>query len=400
MNLQPRKRLSARLSKFLIVFVLISLLPSKNFEREKRRVERRARWKIGSLYIRPFLELRNLGYDYNVYTAGGNVGDWFISGGGGLDASLLRPSFLLKMSIAPNFLAFLHHPSENFASTDIKGELASRIWKLHLFTDYAKFKRKQRPPYEMAPRVIIGYEGFSFSAELSPGFPLSMGVIFKRENFSYKRPETNFLFFSPDRVEYNYIFFIKRRIFTATHLLLELGLRRANFKMDPERRDAIHRWFSLGAELPDVGVIQGSFAVGYKEISPLKSGDFHFKGLYGMGNILADLNIAFFSLLYTLDWNYSPYFGEIVRVELVRAGAGVRLAGRRIKIRARRGWGKLTFPFMERIDKIKSYEGDFLLRIRPGTYVGLAYSRMRSSSTVAGWTRKLETIGGIIEYGF
>ncbi len=400
MTLPGRKRGLARLSKVLIILTLVFILPSKDLEKEKKRVKRRARWEIGSVYIRPFIDLRNLGYDYNIYTAQGNVGDWFMNVGTGIEASLLRPRFLLAMSIAPNFLGFLHHPSENFVNTDLKGEFATRIWKVHLFVDYKKFKRKQRPPYEMAPRIITGYEGFSLSAYISPNFPLSMGLIFKRENFSYKRPQTNFHFFSPDRIETYYIFSLKRKIFTATHVSVEVGFRRTNFKKDPEHRDAFHRWFSLGVELPDFGIIRGSFDVGHKEIFPLRSGTFHFKGLYGKGNILADLNIVFFSVLYTLDWNYSPYFGEIVRVEYVRAGAGLRLAGRRIKIRARRGWGKLTFPFMDRIDRIESYEGDFLIRIRPETYVGLGYSRMEATSVVPAWTRKLETIGGIIEYGF
>ncbi len=396
-----KRRGSVLLNKFfLFLFILLPII-SRNFEKEKRKIRDKATWEVGSFYFRPLLYLRNIGYDYNIYTSlKQNEGDWFIYGGGGFGASVIRPVIFASFELTPTVLAFLHHPSENFFSLDHKGELAARISKLHLFLDYTKYRRKQRPAYEMAPRIITSYRGLTFSAELSPDYPLSLGFSVRRENFSYERPESFTGYFSPDRMETSYEFSVKKRLFTVTHLYFYLGLKKVNFRLNPRERDAIHRWLSIGLQLPPIGKLRGSASIGYKEILPIKQGIFQFRGMVGKGSLLLDLLPFFISLTYTLDWNYSPYLGEIERVEFLRTGGGLRLFRGKMKIRSRWGWGRLTFPFIDRTDRIESYEGDLLFRAGENTYAGIGYYWRRTRSNSRFWNGTFKTIGGIIEYGF
>jgi len=368
-------------------------------EREKIKIQNEALWQKGSLYVRIFPIVKTLGYDFNIFSLGSpGEGDWVFDGGLGGRLSLLRPGFYLSSTFSPHYLIFLHHPQENFLNREITGEIGLRIWKFNFYFSYSDSKEKARPSFELGPRVASRRKTHLFSVDISPEHPLSLEVVGRRDEYSYIQISGGLPAFSADRTEYTYILRLRRRIFSATRLVFSMGYRRSLFKWN-EERNALHQWGEVGIIFPEISRVKGSFSLGFKQLSSLKKeGGFRFQGLKGRGNLSVELGTLLFSLSYNLDWIYSVFVADVVRVKNLRAGGGMKLVRDNFRLQGWYSRGELLFLFSSRIDEVRNYGVQFLFRVSPKGFLGVQYFWLRATSSVGGWSRLIKTIGGVVVY--
>ncbi len=368
-------------------------------EKEKLKIQSQALWQKGSFYLKIFPVVKTLGYDFNIYSLESEEeGDWVFNGGLGGRFSLLRPGFYLSATFAPYYLLFLHHPQENFLNRDIIGEFGLRISKLNFYFSYSDIKEKARPSFELGPRVASRRKTQLFSVDMSPEHPLSLEAVGRRDEYNYIQLSGDLTTFSADRTEYTYMLRLRRRVFSATRLVFSIGYRRSLFKYNPGERNAIQQWGEVSVIFPEISKIKGAFSLGFKRLNSLKQGGFRFQGLKGRGDLSVELGAFLFSLSYNLDWIYSVFVVDVVRVKNLRAGGGLKLIRDNFRLQGWYSQGELLYLFSDRIDKIKNYGVQFLFRVSRKGFLGVQYFWLRATSSVHQWSRLINTIGGVVLY--
>jgi len=365
----------------LLVFLLSGcflFLEAVNFNRYRRELINSYLKKIGPFYFQPYIILNGIGYDFNIYAqTAEEEGDWFADAGIGLRTSLIRPRFIISGSFSPSYLFYFNHKDENFWNYQGKVDSLLRLGKLHLYFGYKKSRNRIRPNFELGPRIRQRKEGYLFSAELSPGRPLSFEIAGSSERFVYE--DTNYLTSIDlgarlNRRENTLRFVIKKRIFTRTRFFLETGYRQLRFKHPEITSDADQRWAAVGVQFPEIGSLIGSFKMGYKEIlfSPFTTTAY--TGIFGKGSVRARIGRRLqFDLFYTLDWNYS-YWGwdDIYRVENYGARGFLFLTGD-VKLGGGYSRGRLRYIETGRINNFQLYQAYLLFRVAERTGIGITY---------------------------
>ncbi|GEM_PF-2931922 len=368
-------------------------------KKEKLKIQRESLWQRGSFYLDLFPVLKTIGYDFNIYSLEGEgTGDWVFNGGIGGRLSFLRPGFYLSSALTPYYLAFLHNREENFLNHDAVGEFGLRVSRLNFYAGYFDIKEKTRPSFELGPRIVLHRRSLVFSTEVSPGSPLSFEVLGRRDEYQYSNLWGSGGFSPADRTESTYLLHLRRRIFSATHLVFTLGYRRSFFRYDPRNRNAVQGWGEVRINFPEVSRIKGSFSLGFKGLRSVKEGGLRFQGIKGRGDVTAEVGPFLLSMSYHLDWIYSVFVVDIIRVRNLKAGGGVKILRDNFRIQGWHSRGDLLFLYSGRIDKMKNSGIQFLFRVSPRSFVGLQYFWLKITSSVHQWSRLINTVGGVVVY--
>jgi hypothetical protein len=401
------KRRTLKIS-FLIftLFFTCFILKGEDFFKLKKQIEDNFWKKIGFLYITPTLSLQNFGYTSNIYwQSETDVDDWIADVGVKIDVStILKNRFILRVIELPSYALYLENKEEQAFNNIFHFRVYTYLGRFNLKYELEKPNIRNRPTSEFDRPVRQNNDFNTLSLEVGSYDSFYISVYFKRLNFKYK--EENYL------DEYDLASFLNREeswagiglnkvIFTRTILSLNYEYFQERFEYSSERNREGHQ-VSLGIQFPEISSIKGSLKYGIKSFLPEDPIFEDFYKPFGSGNI----SILFYKRLkfkvnYQFD-NFYSYYGLTTTFYSQGIGAGVEYyLSKNFKIGYMYTHDTLSYkdPVNENLNRKDQFNrSTFSLGIKvfKKTGVGLMYARYRGVSTLEGFNRKYNFIGGYI----
>jgi len=373
-----------RKKTFILVFILLLSVPILfgqgyyDFRTERERIIKNAPWKIGLFRIFPRFQLRDIGYDDNVYfqrETGGAVSDFTGTFSPEVTVHVLfRSFFILSVKENPQYVYFVHENRE-------------RRWT-NTFSPFFETPRRTSIGIQMEKERIT-YEDI-----ILPDLPIHLGQALNRDE---KRIHGELYY----------------RILPASFFFLRGGTTEYSF-LDPtsQWRDSHSYQLYAGIRLPRQRKLRGTFSLGYKKLIPKSEEKQGFSGFvadsqveYGTGKMAFRFrtsrdcvfsywtnNIFFIYLLGSAGLSY--YVTESLRLDY-QFQHGVNRYPEPFLFQGESGWEEII-----RRDTHDTHTVGFAVRIVRNTGLGIRLVWWEWLSNLPGVDRNWIFIGGYITYEF
>jgi len=242
-----------------------------------------ARWRFGPLAVTPKVELKNLGWDSNVFyehedpktdfttTVAAPVDWWFRFGRGRLHGvDTFEGVYFAKYSDQSGF-----NQRHELSLSALLNRLQPYLSGLYLSTN-------DRPGYEINARVRHTETGTNAGAIIRVSSRVDLDLSARQTTYSYQdegftgQPYSTTL----DRRTDNYGANVRYRLTSLTTLTLLTDGVRERFRQSPERDNDGFRLLP-GVEFSQYALIQGKAQLGYRKLDTLLAGMPDFSGLVG-----------------------------------------------------------------------------------------------------------------------
>lgn len=405
-----RKKKFLQLLIILFAFIISSFLHSDDFFAVKDRVISESSFKLGFLYLSPLLMLDNVGYTSNIYTyEEKDRPDWTGDIGMGLRASaIVANRFILQAEDIPHYSFYLKNKDLRTWSNRFSTAAYSYVGPFNLKAGYVQNNLSQRPYLEFSRP--FRYTDSAWSAETDIGrranLFLTAYVAFKKLAYdedpylgSYNLAE------SLNHRENIIGLKLNRRIFTSTVIYLNYEMSDYVFASRSER-DARAQTMGLGVEFPEIGVLQGSFQIGFRRLDPKNPLFQRSQGVNGSGNVhITLLERLRFNLFYALGTYFSYGASEsYYNNQSLGGGAEIYLTSF-LKGGASYSDGRLKYHSfldlnLQRSDRVRQQQYYLAVPFLGNTSLGFAYNIYRLSSDVLNLDYTRSFWGGFISYEF
>lgn len=378
-------------------------------------LERYLRW--GPLRVRPGFEVRNLGYDDNVFfrydddPRGASEGDLTITLGPKVDGVLLlgHRGFVTFRSRL-DYTAYRRHSEINYFSTANDARITVPLKGIGLWAEAGYDRLRDRPIDAQDLRPVRREARAGGGVLLRFGWRTEAEIGLDRREFSNEDDDDPTIASRLDRVEDGARALLRYRAFGRTRVTAE-GARREIAFDDPtvgaNRNGDASRWL-LGLEFGEGGGLEGSVKAGRARFDLARGPGTEFEGIVGEAALvyrpgrktsirLAALRDVVFSVYESSDL----YEREDVTIHAVRWLN--RAIG--LDLRVRRGTLDFFLDPRGREDEITDLGGGVRFRLGE-TAIGrrveysLSYTRHRRDSTLDGFdsTRGVVGLGAIVGY--
>lgn len=289
--------------RFLVTAFLMALIwaPAWGQDHTSFRVERdivtQARLRFGPFRFLPVLQLRNLGYDDNVYyqqSGGPRVGDYTGTVSPEIKSYLLLGrSLILSFTDNPEYLYFAKQTRlRTFTNSFASGARLNLFNRLTLSGEYHFRNHLRRALSEFSRLVADTAKGVTTSVFYETPRGTSVGVRGKIDRFSYEDivlPDYEVLYSrSLNRKETTGTFELYYPVFSESSLFFTVGTTQYEFENPSFRwRDSRSTQAAVGLRFPLVGRARGRLSLGYKKFVPSEAGRKDYSGL------IADTDVNF-----------------------------------------------------------------------------------------------------------
>jgi len=418
-----RRLFSIVISLLILISTTLFSQSYQTFQSEIREITQRARWHLGPFRIYPTIQLRNVGYDDNVYRKreeDNPISDYTATLSPQFRVYLLFKNWIiLTFSENPEYVYFIKEKRErsfnNSYSPGIKFLLFHRFV---LSGNYLYQRRRRRASSEFdvrAHETIKSYIG-SFFYETARG--TSFGFSGGERKISYEDitipGEEIYLSRLLNRKEKSGNFELYYRVLSESYFFIIGGYTVYQFeKLESRWRDSFSYQVYSGIRFPLLGRIRGTFSLGYKRLIPKQKWRSSFGGL--VGNTSLDLRIRRFSfrILYNRDCRFSYWTNNVYFLEN-RYGAGISFyLTRFLRLDYDFSYGENNYPEkmtvrmpegnyqeIKRQDFYRIHTIGFAVRIIRSTGVGIRYNYWQRESNFQWANRKNWFIGGYVTYEF
>ena len=426
---QMRKKAGA-LSIILIMSLFFALLPGeagaqsyRSFSSERDNILEETRWMIGPFRIFPRFNLKNIGYDGNVYYQGKDeepVTDYTATISPEITAHLLfRNSFILTVTENPEYIYYAEESRErrwnNNFSPEFKWLLLGRIV---LGGSYFYRNRRYRASSEFDVRANELRTGYRGSVFYETARETSFGFNYKRENISYEdvdyAGEEIYLSRILSRQETTYEGEFYYQVFSRSFLFFKAGATAYEFESaEAQWRNSDSRQFYTGMRFPLLGRINGQISLGYKELTPRTEGLTGFSGLVGDSQVEYRLKSMRFRIEYHRDCQFSYWTNNIYYVYDNYVGGVSFYITRFLRLDYDYNYGKGHYPEEETIrlpdgtlyelkrdDTYTSSILGFAVRLIKNLGIGVNVSWWGRDSNIYYADRDRVFIGGYLTYDF
>ena len=245
----------------------------------------------GPFRVRPFLLLKDTGYDNNIFLDDTNPqGDFTSTGEAGLQLiTFLSDRAALVAEERLDYVWFAQNTSENHFNNAFRGRVNIYLKRITLFTDWRTLNLKERPANAEYDFRIRRYErslGLGAKYERARS---SMEVRFGKDRYRYfsDEPEGENIPKFQNRLEDRLTLTGRQKILPKTTFLLQWEGRGIAFS-EPEGQinDSEARRISAGFEFDSSAFLRGAVKVGRESLRPDLSAYEPFHGLVGEGNLL------------------------------------------------------------------------------------------------------------------
>jgi len=412
------------LCSLLILMLNNSYSQSYNtFQSEIKEITERAKWHLGPFRIYPTIQLRNIGYDDNVYRKreeDNPISDYTATISPQFKVYLLFKNWIiLSFSENPEYVYFVKEKRERSFNNSYLPRIKFLIFhRFVLSGNYQYQRRRRRASSEFdvrANETISGYNG-SFFYETARG--TSFGISGANRKINYEDitlpGEEMYLSRRLNREETSGNFEFYYNIFSESYFFINSGYTKYQFEHPESRwRDSFSYQIYSGIRFPLLGRIRGTFSLGYKRLIPRQKWRRSFNGL--VGNTSLDLRIKRFSfrILYNRDCIFSFWENNVYFLE-DRYGAGISFyLTRFLRLDYDFLYGENDYPetmiirvadgnylLIKRQDIYRTHTVGFAVRIIRSTGVGIRYNYWQRESNIQWVNRKNWFIGGYVTYEF
>jgi len=419
-----------RLAPSLLLWLLAVAAPArpqgqiyKPFDAVLEEIARTARWSIGPFKVSSYFQLRNVGYDSNIYLMPDHtepVSDFTAVISLPTLVSLNYEDWVLfSLSDTPAYAFYAKQEKERSFDNNLIPELKFRFFRWLVLTGRYEHDRSRRRPsseFDVRAKVITDdYRGSIFieSSRLTAfGFTGSARTI--RYEDVYSEEEVTSVSRRLDRDEREGGLQFNYRIFSDTNFFLYGGYEEYEFAHPTSRyRDSYSYLLSSGVQFPLMGRIRGNISLGYRKLIPRKTVFNGYSGLVGNTSFNFRFSRFLFRASYRRDcvftfWEYALFFVENL------AGPGVSFypsSFLRLDYDFRFGENAYTWLLSplslgleagtpQRIDRYRTHTASLVFRIAGNVGAGLTGTYWQRESNLPQYSRNRFFIGSFLTYEF
>lgn len=313
----------------LFVFISSPLLRSVDFFTVKDKVVSESIFKLGFLYFTPLLILENVGYTSNIFTYEEKERpDWTGDFGLGLRASAIMANrLILQVEDLPHYSFYLKNKNLCSWSNRFATAAFSYIGPTNLKVGFTRNDLRQRPNLEFSRPYHYVASDWSGAIDIGRLSKLFLTAYAKFNKLTYDEDpylESYNLAKSLNHRENVFGLKLNQRVFTNTVIYLNYEINDFVFNQRSERNTRSQS-IGLGVELPQIGILQGGFEIGYRRFEPKNPLFMRSQSLSGVGDVSATLFERLrFKLFYELATNFS-YGASDLFFDNQSYGGGVEL---------------------------------------------------------------------------
>jgi hypothetical protein len=391
---------------WIALWLLLSVSATAAGQAHERKA-RPGRYKIGPVYLTPALELRQAGFDSNVYNTESNaVSDAVV---------VLRPKLNLAFPVgrrlrntatgALDFNVFRRSRSENSVDSSIEGRTEMDVGPCTLFTQGGLLNARQRFSIEVDERLQRRESWIESGVEARATRRLTVALTGERRVYTYEDlvVDGNNIKDALDREHIKAALASRFRLTPLTTAVATAEILSDDFLRQRDQAASFIRSFRVlgGFELQRRAMISGRALAGVRVFpASWSSGNLDYQGLA--------LAVSVSTPLYRLGQIGLAADRDVLYAVLPGYSAGARLRNAYISTRLRGtlsldlafdlvshvavGWerAQYLYPYetaaglVERVDQQPSASVALLRRVGANAQVGLGVSWIRRSSSVAG----------------
>jgi putative beta-barrel porin BBP2 len=245
----------------------------------------------GPIRARPFLLLKDTGYDDNVYLDDTNPqGDFTSTGEAGIRfIAFFSDRAAVAAEERLDYVWFAQNTSQNHFNNAFRGAAHFYFKKLTLFTDLDTLNLKERPStaeFDFRIRRIERRLGGGVTYERSRS-SLQMRIGRDRYHYISDTPEGQYVPDHEDRVENRLTLTARQKLLPKTSVLLEWEARGITFTHEAGQvGNSQARRISTGVEFDPSAFLKGSLKIGVENLRPEREQFTPYHGLVGEGVLI------------------------------------------------------------------------------------------------------------------
>lgn len=412
----------------IALFLLLGLFPVygqsyQSFRATLDQITEKIKIRIGPFGILPTIQLKDIGYDSNVYYQhedNAPVSDFTVTFAPEVQVHLIfRDYLILSLAESPEYVYYFEQKRERRWNNTIAPEFKFLFLnRIVISGKYSHSNRRRRATsefdvraneiaesyrgqifYETARKTSFGFSGFTrkitYEDVTLPGEEIYLSRDLNRRE-------------KGGNVELYY------RVFSKSFFFITGGYTDYEFEhAQSSWRNSYSYQVFAGIRFPLLGKIRGTLSLGYKELIPRDASRTGFSGLVGNTGINFRLWRFGFSLSYLRDCHFSYWTNNIFFNE-DRVGAGVSYYLTRF-LRVDYGLSRAkarypvpmsvrmpdgSFEVILRDDRYRSHSVGLVFRVIENTGIGILVNFWERESNYYWENRKRMFIGGYVTYEF
>ena len=392
----------------------------KTFQSESERIRENARWKLGSFRIFPSIQLRNIGYNNNIYQMSEDdnpIGDYTATISFPFSFYLpYRDLIIISLDISPGYDFYLNEANQSGINYRISPGVRFLLFNRFVLSgSYRKQKRRERPNIEFDTRIYVESMDYGASLFYETARGTALGFSGRVNRIAYEDIEGEISYSSAlNREERSGKFEFYYSVFKESQFFLTAEYIEYNFDdLEYQWRNSYSYALRSGIRFPLLGTARGTLSFGYRwlinrsETYKLFSGPI---GDTGLDFRLGRFNMRFqyardFQFSYTSTYSYflvnrfgfgiSFYLTPVVRLDYdFSYGSGVYPEGQSNQ----QPEGELEE--IERKDSYLSSSAGIAYRIVRNTGIGLTLTYWKRESDIEEFGRAGMFIGAYLTYDF
>jgi len=395
----------------------------RTFQWELEQIINQTRLRIGPFRIYPTIQLRDIGYDDNVYYQredDGPVSDFTGTISPSFRVSLVfRNSLILSLTENPEFVFYYKQKRERRWNNTLSPGFRLLLLKRFVISGrYLNRNRRRRATREFDIRANELREGFEGSLFYETARGTSFGVTASSNKISYEDitfpGQEIYLSRRLNREERNGNFEFYYRFSSVSFFFIRGGFTEYIFEHPTSRwRDSYSYQTYAGIRFPLMGKVRGTLSLGYKKLAPRSKEKKAFTGL--IGNTSLDFRIGRFNFRISYNRNiYFSYWTESIYFINDRYGAGISFyLTRFLRLDYYYLYGKSHYPELttlrfpdgsfeelRRKDNDRTHRIGLVFRVIRNTGIGIMANFWERSSNYYFENRNRTFIGGYVTYAF
>lgn len=392
----------------------------RSFRLEMLSIREDVTWRFGPFKISPSLQLRNIGYDDNVYQMREEddpIGDYTASVSLPFTFYLPYRDWLIAyFDVSPGYDFFFNEKQlSGFIYRYSPGFRMLLLRRFVLSSSYLRRKDRQRPTVEFDERIPVNTEAVDVSLFLETIRLTAIGFTGSVRTIRYEDVGSEAYYSTRlNREERNGNFEFYYRIFTDSDLFLTVGYTEYNFEsLESRWRDSYSYDVMSGIRFPLLGKARGRLSLGYRWLTNRAEGSQRFSGLIadtGLEFRLGRFNLRF---QFARDFQFSFYSSSLYFTSN-RYGTGLSFyPASFLRMDYDFNYGQSDYPegeplrqpdggitSMGRRDTYRSHTAGLVFRIKESIGIGLTATYWERESNIEGIGRNRTFFGGFLTFDF
>lgn len=391
----------------------------QTFHSELENIRENVKWRFGPFRIFPSLQLRNVGYDNNIYQmreVDDPIGDYTAALSLPFNFYLPYRSWIITyLEVSPGYDLFINEVNQRGINYRFSPGVRFLLFNRFVLSgNYQYQKRRQRITPEFDERIYVESKGYNASLfyETVQGTAIGFSGRINRMGYEDTEGESYSRALNREARSGNLEFYY--RVFMESDFFLTFGYTDYIFESaESQERNSYSYTLRSGIRFPLLGTARGTLSLGYRWLFNRSENDKQFSGFIGDTGLDFRLGRFNLRLQYVRDFQFS-YSSTNLYFIMNRFGSGISfylIPSIRLDYDLSYGSGKYpenliiqspegVFEEIERKDTYLSHSAGIAFRIVRNTGIGLSVTYWERDSSIEGIGRTRTFLGGYLTYDF